>query len=175
MLLPVIPLFVPLLLADLQRVNTFTGLVTGISSATTTLSSIFLGRLGDRVGQRRVLVASLVAAGLLYALQSGVSAAWQLLLLQAIAGIALGGITPAVSALLARYTPAGTEGSVYGLDNSVGSGARSLAPIIGSGIMVWWGLRTAFWVSGGLLILTALFALLALPDFETRPAEFVAE
>jgi DHA1 family multidrug resistance protein-like MFS transporter len=92
-----------------------------------------------------------------------VQAGWQLLILQAILGVAMGGITPSISALLARFTPPGNEGSVYGLDNAIGSGARSLAPLIGSAVMLWWGMRSTFLVSGALLALTAGFAALALP------------
>lgn len=163
MLLPVLPLFIPLILAETELVNSFTGLVVGISSATNTLSSVYLGRLGDRVGQRRVLIVSLVAASILYAVQSLVNAGWQLLLMQAVVGVALGGIIPSISALLARFTQRGTEGVVYGLENSIASGARSLAPMLGSAIMVWWGLRSTFVVTGGLLLLTALFAVFSLP------------
>jgi MFS transporter, DHA1 family, multidrug resistance protein len=163
MLLPIVPLFVPMLMAGGDRVNTFTGLVAGMASATTTVSGVYLGRLGDRIGQRRVLITSLVLASGLFLLQSGVRNAWELLALQAILGFAMGGVTPSISALLARYTRPGTEGAVYGLDNSIGSGARSLAPIIGSLVMLWWGLRSTFLVSGSLLALTAVFALLALP------------
>jgi hypothetical protein len=35
--------------------------------------------------------------------------------------------------------------------------------MIGSAVMVWWGLRSAFVVSGALLALTAVFAAMALP------------
>jgi len=174
MLLPVVPLFIPMLMQGAALVNTFTGLVTGMSSATTTLSGVFLGRLGDRIGQRRVLIASLVAASGLFAVQSGVRDAWQLLILQAIVGIAMGGITPSISALLARFTPPGREGAVYGLDNSIGSGARSLAPMIGSAVMVWWGVRSTFVVSGALLALTAVFAALALPGRVDRERDRLA-
>jgi predicted MFS family arabinose efflux permease len=166
MLLPVVPLFVPLLLHGSGLVNTFTGLVAGASSATTTLSSGYLGRLGDRKGQRRVLIIALLAASVLFAVQAGVQAGWQLLLLQGLVGVALGGITPAISALLARNTRPGLEGAVYGLENAVGSGARTVAPMLGSAVMLWWGLRSTFLVTGGLLLLTALFALLSLPDQE---------
>ena len=38
---------------------------------------------------------------------------------------AIGGMIPSISALLARYTRPGLEGAVYGLDNSIGSGARA--------------------------------------------------
>lgn len=163
MLLPIVPLFIPMLMQGSALINTFTGLVTGISSATTTLSSVFLGRLGDRKGQRLVLIGSLVVASLLYALQALVSEGWHLLLLQAAVGVALGGITPSISALLARYSRPGVEGAVYGLDNAIGSGARSVAPMIGSGVMAVWGLRSTFLVTGVMLLLTAVFAATALP------------
>ena len=164
MLLPAVPLFIPLLMQGEGLINTFTGLVSGISSATTTLSSVFLGRLGDRKGQRRVLIISLLFASLLYAAQALVTSGLQLLLLQAAVGVALGGITPAISALLARFTRPGVEGAVYGLDNSIGSGARSLAPMLGSLVIIWWGLRSTFLVTGALLVLTAVFAAFALPS-----------
>ena len=72
-------------------------------------------------------------------------------------------IEQAISALLARFSRPGTEGAVYGLDNSIGSGARSLAPIIGAVVMSLWGIRSTFIVSGVALALTAVFALSVLP------------
>lgn len=163
MMLPVVPIFISMLMQGTGLVNTFTGLITGTGSAAATLSGIYLGRLGDRIGQLRILVTGLIVGGILFSLQSLVSAGWQLLILQAILGIAMGGITPSISALLARFTKPGTEGAVYGLDNSIGSGARSLAPLIGSTIMLWSGPRATFLVTGIMFILTAGIALLSLP------------
>ena len=164
MLLPIIPLFIPLLLRSADFVNTFTGLITGTSSATNTVSSVFLGRLGDRRGQRRVLIISLIISSVFFAVQSLVSEAWHLLLLQAAVGVALGGVTPSISALLARYTRPGVEGAVYGLENSIGSAARAVAPMLGSFFMALWGMRSTFIVTGVLLALTAVFAAVTLPN-----------
>ena len=47
-ILPIAPLFIQTLTVTSARLNTFTGLVIGVSSATTTLSAVFLGPLGDR-------------------------------------------------------------------------------------------------------------------------------
>lgn len=158
MILPIAPLFIQVLLADTSRLNTFTGLVSGIASATTTLSSVYLGRLGDRIGPRRILVICGLAAAGLYVAHSVVTAAWQLLALQALLGVALGGIIPAISALLARLTPASEAGAVYGLDNSIDSAGRTLAPLIGPMIMLAAGIRATFILPGALFLLLALFA-----------------
>lgn len=96
--------------------------------------------------------------------QGFVTAPWQLLVLQAMAGAALGGIVPSISALLARYTPAGEEGVVFGLDNSVNSGARALAPVFGASITIWIGLRTTFTAICLLFFMAGILSIWRLPS-----------
>lgn len=163
MIVPILPLFVETLLSEAEKLNTFTGLVIGVSSATTTLSAVYLGRLGDRIGHRRVLVFSLIFSASIYLPQSAVSEGWQLLLLYALVGVGLGGIIPSVGALLANYTPQGEEGAVYGLDNSIRSGARSLAPMLGSAVAVWVGLRGTYVATAIIFLFAALLAFWRLP------------
>lgn len=155
MVLPVAPLFIKSLLASEDLVGTYTGLAVGLGSAASTLSGIYLGRLGDRVGHRRVLLIGLLAAGLLYLPQAFASAAWQLLVLQGLVGAAAGGVTPALSALLVHGTQPGTEGATYGLDNSITSGARALAPLLGAGVAMVFGVRCTFLAVSAILIVTA--------------------
>ncbi len=163
MIIPIAPLFVKQLLTSDAQVNTITGLVIGVSSAATIISSIFLGSLGDRIGHRSVFILGCGFAAAFYIPQAAVSQAWQLLVLQALVGVSLGGIVPATSALLARYTEAGEEGAVYGLDNSIISGARSLAPMVGSAVAVSFSLKATFSATAVLFFLTALIALWRLP------------
>lgn len=163
LLTPILPLFIPTVLGPTQDLNTFTGLAVGANAATATLSSIYFGRLGDRVGHRIILITSLSIAGLLYIPMIGVQTGWQILALQALVGVAAGGIVPSISALQARFSRHGLEGAVYGLDNSIGSGARTLAPIIGSGIAVSWSLRAAFPITGMILIVASAISALLLP------------
>jgi DHA1 family multidrug resistance protein-like MFS transporter len=166
MIVPIAPLFVQMLLGDSAHVNTFTGLVVASAAATTTLSAVYLGRLGDRIGHRRILMLTMLLAALLYLPQSLVTQAWQLLALQALVGVAMGGIVPAISALLARYTREGEEGAVYGLDNSINSGARAVAPLLGAAVAVWFGLRATFAATALILLGAGLLAARGLP----RPA-----
>lgn len=164
LLLPVAPLFVQSLLPANAPVSTVTGLVVGLSSAASTASAIFLGRLGDRLGHRRILVTCAFLAALFYFPQSRVQTAWQFLFLQALTGAAAGGITPALSALLAHYTRPGEEGVVYGLDNSIVSAARAVAPMVGAGVAIWFGLRGTFVVAGLLFLAVAAVGLWLLPE-----------
>jgi len=82
MIVPIAPLFIETLLKQDALVNSITGLVTGTAAAAITLSAVFLGKLGDNIGHRRIVTISAgVAAGLYFA-QSFVAAIWQLLILQ---------------------------------------------------------------------------------------------
>lgn len=173
MLTPIAPLFVQALMADPASVNTTTGLVVGVSSASTTASAVYLGRLGDRVGHRRIIIISAPVAVGLYALHSLVTASWQLLALQALVGVAIGGIAPSISALLARFTRRGQEGVVFGLDNSINSGARSLAPLIGSGVALWFSLRATFVATAVIFALMGVLAAQSLPV--AQPKELFEE
>jgi len=170
--IPILPLFALQLLAEPARVNSFTGLVIGAASAAAAVFSIVFGRLGDRTGLRRIVIACALAGFLAFFLQIWVGSGWQFLVLQLMAGIAHGGIVTGVTALLARYTQCGEEGAVYGLDNSINSGARALAPMIGVSIAMWLGLRAVFGAISLLYLSAAALALWRLPQavYCTAPA-----
>ncbi|MEX2541254.1 MAG: MFS transporter [Trueperaceae bacterium] len=164
LLVPVLPLFIPLIMVDPQRVGTMIGLVIGISSATGTASAIFLGNLGDRVGHKRILVWSALAAALAYIPMAFVTHPWQLLLLNALSGVAIGGVMPSLSALLTGYSSGGRIGSAFGLDNSVMSGSRAVAPLVGVGVASLFGYRAAFLAGSAIFLVTLAVAALKLPD-----------
>jgi DHA1 family multidrug resistance protein-like MFS transporter len=161
--IPILPLVAMELLAEAAGVNSFTGLVIGAASAAAAAFSVFFGRLGDRTGQRRIVIGCALAGCLAFLLQVWAGSGWQFILLQVLAGTAHGGIITGVSALLARYTQCGEEGAVYGLDNSINSGARALAPMIGVSVAMWLGLRAVFGAISLLYLTAAALALWALP------------
>lgn len=169
-IIPIAPLFVVSLLAkQTETSNTYAGLMLAVSSATSTFGAVYLGSLGDKISHRKVLLWSALAAALLYIPQVFVGDVWQLLFLQGLAGIAGGGLVAAPSALLSRYTRKGTAGAVYGLDNSVWSASRALAPLFGASVAIWFGMRGAFAASALAFALIALTAWHLLPPDSLEP------
>jgi DHA1 family multidrug resistance protein-like MFS transporter len=168
MVVPIAPFFIQTLSADPARLNTHVGLALGLSAGATTLSAGYLGRLGDRTGHRRVLIVCTLLGGLLFLPQGRASAVWQLLGLIALAGVAVGGVIPTISALLANYTRPGQEGAAYGLDNSVNAAGAAAAPLLGGAVASWFGLPATFTATGLLLLAASAIAALRLPP--ARPA-----
>jgi len=163
MLFPLIPLFIQTFLPETSKASSFTGITLAVGAMAMTLGALYLGRLGDRIGHRRVLIGSAFITVPLYFLQILTTQPWQFLVLYTLAGAAAGGIAPSLGALLARYSRSGEEGAVYGLDNSIVAAARAIAPMIGTGIVVWIGLRSVFIAAGLVLLLAALPAFWRLP------------
>ncbi len=159
---PVLPLLIQTLTTS--GAATATGGVTGGRSLMGTLGAGWLGRIGDRMGHRTILFMGGGLVGTALILHAWATSVWHVLILQAMAGLAFGGMTPALSALLAHYSVEGEEGAAYGLDSSVVAAARTIAPMVGAGVATAYGLRAPF-VLGGLVYITmVLFFTSLLPQ-----------
>jgi DHA1 family multidrug resistance protein-like MFS transporter len=161
---PVLPLFVATLLPESARVATMAGLVTGASAASSAVGSVVLGRMGDRVGYRRVLLTSAVAASVVYLLQATVNNIIPLILLQFGVGFALAGSISALTALLATLTPEEQTGSVFGVSTSVMAAANAIGPMMGASVAVAFGNRSTFLLASAVFMLAVVLIGLVLPD-----------
>lgn len=155
---PALPLFVLLLATNPARVASSTGLVVGAASAASTLTAVYLGRLGDRRGHTRVALTCGVGAAVAYAAHVFVGNLWQLVVLHAVSGACVGGLLPSLSAMLAEHSERGDEGCVYGIDNSVTSAGRTVGPLLGAAGALWFSPRAAFVLTGALFGAAALLA-----------------
>ena len=155
---PMLPLFVQSLMLSGERVASMTGLISGVGAATSALGAVAMGRVGDRIGHRRVMVACALGAAVLHVPQFFATTPTELLILQAAAGVVLGGILASVSAILANLAPEGRQGVVYGVDTSAVATARAVAPMAGAAIAASLGLRFIFLCAAGIFALAALGA-----------------
>jgi DHA1 family multidrug resistance protein-like MFS transporter len=159
---PLLPLFVAQLATHSAKVGTLTGLIVGAASAASVATSVSLGRLGDRIGHGRVVVWCAAVAAVSAAPQAFVTGVWQLLWLQALTGASVGGLIPSLSAILARNSRRGDEGCVYGIDNSITSLGRTVAPLLGATCAVWFSLRGVFLLTSLIFVAVAIAAALTL-------------
>lgn len=164
MIVPIAPLVViSLMHSGAQNIATITGLMTGVAAGAGTLSALYFGRLGDRIGHRIVFIWGATFTALLYVPQFFVSDVWQLLVLQGLTGAGAGSVLPSLSALLAKFTRPGEEGAVYGLENSIIAASRTISPMIGPAVALWFGLRSTFLLAALLFFISMLIARYQLP------------
>ncbi len=158
LIMPIAPLFIMELMGTKTGVASVTGVMMGAMAVTSSLSGVMMGRVGDRVGHGWVLEMFSLAAILFYLLQAFVSAPWQLVLLQALTGLANGAIITAVAALMNLKSTPANLGAVYGLNASITAAARSLAPMSGAILAIWFGVRSVFMAAAIVYVITAAFA-----------------
>jgi MFS transporter, DHA1 family, multidrug resistance protein len=152
---PIVPLFVQQLAPDTADPSSLSGLVLGVLGLTSAVSAVFLGRLGDRRGHRRILFAGVLAAGLLYLPMAAAQNPWQLVLWQALFGVAAGGIVPAANAIVANLSPPERRGAVFGLTAAAGSLGGFVGPLLGGALGAVLGLRAPFFATALLLLALA--------------------
>ena len=159
LVLPIAALFVMELMGAVPGVATMTGIALGARAVTGSLSAIGLGKLGDRIGHSKTLFGAFIAGVICYIPQPFVTDAWQLVVLQALTGLADGGILTGIGALMNLKTPSDTQGTTFGLYASVNSAGRCVAPMLAAGLAIWFGLRSVF---GATAVIYAIAAFLAL-------------
>jgi DHA1 family multidrug resistance protein-like MFS transporter len=167
---PLLPLFVQTLVPGEARVASLVGLITGLGAATSAAGAVLLGRASDRFGYRTVLLTCVLGTAVVYIPQFFVTTPVQLLILQAAAGVAMGGGLAAIGALLANLSPEGHQGAVYGLDWSAVSAANGMGPMIGVAVAVGLGLRAPFLFAAGVYGLAALVVMAAVSNRQPEQA-----
>jgi DHA1 family multidrug resistance protein-like MFS transporter len=151
---PFIPLFIETIepVVSDQRSSLLAGLAFGLLGLTSAISSIWLGRLGDRRGHRPVLFWCALGAGLLYLPMALVQAPWQLILLLGCYGVAAGGLIPSANAIAANATPPERRGVLYGVLAAAASIGGFIGPLGGAALAASFGFRITFAVTGVLLL-----------------------
>lgn len=113
---PSLPLYIESLAHTSEaRAASLAGLALGLLGVTSAISSVVLGRRGDRIGHRRILFFSVLGAGLIYLPMAFVNAPWQLIVLQGMFGVFAGGMIPAANAIVASVTPPERRGAIFGV------------------------------------------------------------
>lgn len=164
---PVITLYVKSLHVE-RHVELMGGLVFGASALGTILSAPYLGKLGDRYGHTVILLASIFFMSLLYVPQAWITNVWLLLFVRFLTGLCIGGMLPAISALLRALTPIEMQGSVFGYLSSANSLGNVSGALFGGVIANAFGISHIFYFVAGIFFIH--FAMLLLRYRKLSPS-----
>ncbi|MBY8886123.1 MFS transporter [Streptomyces sp. PTM05] len=154
----------PRLVATLGLSRTVLGLTTTTGFGLAALLSPVAGRLVDRAGPRRCLVALLALAAVALALIAAAPGTGVLLCAVALGGVPQALANPATNKVILAVVPAARRGAVTGFKQSGVQFGAFAAGLPLSLVAAEFGWRGAVWLAAGLAALTAAWAARSLPD-----------
>jgi len=171
--MPFLPIYVRELgISSVQENGIWSGLLFSAAFVSTALMSPVWGTLGDRHGRKPMLVRALVAMSFCLAAMAFASSVWQLLALRILQGF-LGGSMPMANVLMATSAPRQRLGFAMGLLQTAVASGTIIGPLIGGALADLVGIRSVFFVTGGLLFGAGLVAVFLVRE-EFTPAPRVA-
>jgi DHA1 family multidrug resistance protein-like MFS transporter len=166
---PIMTLFVQTIGVPLERVAAYASYMMLCGGLAQTLTSPWYGKLGDRVGHKRVLVTASGVCGVFIGLHVFVATYAQFFLLRLCAMSMGAAVNPSTSTLVAHSLPRTRYGGAYGVLASARALAGSVGPLIGGFIAAFAHIRWVFAWTGFLTVLASLWAWWAIRD--SRPGE----
>lgn len=152
---------------------TATGITTALQFLPALLLSAHAGLIADRVNQRRFLIATQSAMGLVslvlgLAVISGRAQLWHVYLAALASGAAAAYDAPARQTFVAQLVPAGSRANAMGLNAASFNAARLLGPAAAGVVIAWVGAGVVFEINAASFLFPAL-ALILMRGDELRP------
>ncbi|MBP2655453.1 MAG: tetA 3 [Firmicutes bacterium] len=154
---PILTVYISQLSHNTGHVALISGMVFAASGVANLLAAPRLGRLSDKVGPAKVMLASLIAAGVLFIPQAFVTSPWQLMGLRFLLGIAAAGLLPSLNTLVRQNVPDSITGRAFGYNQSAQYLGSFGGSILGGQVAASFGIHWVFFVTGALLLINAVW------------------
>jgi DHA1 family multidrug resistance protein-like MFS transporter len=124
------------------------GAVFSIVGVADMLASPFLGRRGDKLGYKKVLMISLAGVAISYTLQGAAVNWWQLMAFRFLQGCFVGGVLAAANSLISLSAARSFQGRAFGVSTSAMQVGNFLGPLVGGATAAGLGFRAVFPITG---------------------------
>ncbi|RLE37053.1 hypothetical protein DRJ12_03525, partial [Candidatus Acetothermia bacterium] len=164
---PILPLYAK----TFSATGVSIGLVIAAFSLSRSLLGPILGRISDRIGRKRMLVAGLAGYAVVSILYAIASSLWQLGLFRLIQGGASVMVTPIAQAYIGDITPPGKEGRYMNGFYSAMFLGMALGPLLGGSLSAAFSYQAAFYGMGALSTIALLLVARTVPADHVRRDE----
>lgn len=141
---PILALFIKSMEPESTNIAFLSGMIAAVPGVSALISAPRLGKLGDRIGTARILMATLIFAVVLFFAMSFVTSPLQLGILRFLLGFADGAMLPAVQTLLVKYSSDQVTGRIFGYNQSFMYLGNVAGPLIGASVSAMAGFRWVF-------------------------------
>lgn len=146
------------------------GLIVAVTGAANMIGSPLLGKFGDSIGQRRILVLALVCAALAFLPQALAHNIPVLLAGRFCLGLFVGGMIPSLNVLVKKLAPRDIQATAFGINSSSTFLGNLIGPLLGSTVAASYGIRSVFYVTMFILLANAvMIAFSKQLDVKSRP------
>lgn len=159
---PILTLFIKSMAPDSNNIAFLSGMIAAVPGVSALMSAPKLGKLGDRIGTARILMATLVFAVVLFFAMSFVTSPFQLGVLRFLLGFADGAMLPAVQTLLVKYSSDQVTGRIFGYNQSFMYLGNVIGPLIGASVSAMAGFRWVFAATAVVVLLNIIQLAIAL-------------
>lgn len=153
---PIVTVYISQLAKNSNHIALISGITFSISGLASIISAPRLGKLSDKVGAQKVIVVSLIVAGVLFIPQAFVSSPWQLMVLRFLLGLATAGLMPSCNALIKKLTPDALTGRVFGYSIAAQYLGVFSGSIMGGQVAAYYGIRNVFFITSALIFINVV-------------------
>ena len=136
------------------------GLIVSSMGLSSMMSSGVLGRLGDKVGNHRLLIVAQAYSALIYLLCANASTPLELGIFRFLFGLGTGALVPGINALLSRMTPKAGISRVFAFNQVFFYLGGVIGPLAGSVVAEQFGYHSVFYATAACVALSCLFNLI---------------
>ncbi len=159
---PILTLYVRDLAGDVSNIAFISGMIASVPGVAALLSAPRLGKLGDRIGPEKILIAALMVSVLLLIPMAFVQTPLQLGVLRFLLGAADGALLPAVQTLLVYNSTSQIAGRIFSYNQSFRDIGNVTGPLIGAAVSASYGFRTVFFVTASVVMFNVIYSWLSL-------------
>ena len=149
---PILTLYIRELSGSTENILFVSGLIVSIAGVSAVFSSPKLGKLGDKIGNQKVLIGGLILSFCCYLPMAFVKTPLQLGILRFILGFSTGALMPSVNTLISKITPQEGVSRIYSYNQMFSNFGQVLGPMLGSTVAHAYNYSAVF-------IVTSLFVL----------------
>ena len=153
---PALPGFIHTLMEEPVRVASLAGWIIATGALAASLGSVVGGRLAARFGARRVIIWTLLLAGLSALPQAEVDSVALLWVLRVVTGLFLGIAVPVANLTIRGTVPSERQGEAFGVAATATSAGNAVGPVAGGMLAASFGFGAPFLVPGVCLVVVSL-------------------
>ena len=133
------------------------GLIVSSMGFSSMMSAGILGKLGDKVGNHRLLVAAQIYSVIIYLLCAHATSPLQLGLYRFLFGLGTGALIPGVNALLSKMTPKSGISRIFAFNQVFFYLGGVIGPMAGSAVAGYLGYHAVFYATAACVAFSCLF------------------